>query len=335
MDALKKQLIARALECRSLGIIPIPTSEKKRAVAKWREYTEHPPSEQETIRTFNFSFTMGIALLCGPVSGDLEVIDIDCKNDINGHLMRRYYDLLVAQNRELAVKLPIQRTRSGGYHLLYRCQGVERSQPLARRPATDEELAKDPDQKVKVLIETRGTKGMACISPSEGYSFIRGNIFAIPLITAEERDILLTAARTFNQVKEREKVKRITRFVDIDPATSPIDDYNKRGDIISLLEKHGWHIVDEEPERTIFRRPGDTDKDSSGNFNHRLNLFSTFSTSTEFIAEKGYTPASVYILLEHKGNRSEATKELLRMGYGLSYKEQRQLQQATRMKWKC
>ena len=321
----KDLLIQKALECRALGLVPIPTSDKKRAVAKWKSYYDNRPSEWETLQTFNFSFTAGIALLCGPISNNLEVIDIDTKNDLDGNIMSRLYDLIEKTSPELAAKLVIQQTRSGGYHLLYYSDKVERSQPLAQRPCTEEELNVNPDQKIKILIETRGTKGMACISPSAGYHFIRGNLHTIPQITETERSILLHAARSF---KEKEKVKHTRLYLqkDIDPATSPIDDFNRRGDIVHVLEKHGWIIFDEEPERTVFRRPGDTDKESSGNFNYTLNLFSTFSTSTQFIPQKGYTKAHVFIMLECAGDNSAGAKELLRLGYGIPRRQLREEQ---------
>lgn len=332
MYPTRQQLINSALQCHELGIIPIPTNGKKRAVAKWKRYDETPPALSETLKTFRYSFTEGIAVLCGPRSGNLEVIDIDTKNELEGYLAMRYFVTIKQLNPELLDKLVIQKTRSGGYHLLYRCLSTDRSKPLARRYATPEEILQNPDLKIKVLIETRGKKGMACIAPTNGYRFLRGSLSTINLITDEERALLFRVAASFNQVEEKKKEYQnhyVPRVPTSDPSFSPIDDFNRRADIIPLLLKHGWRIVDDtDPDVTHFLRPGDTDKDSSGNYNRKLNLFSTFSTSTIFIANKGYSPAGVFIQLECNGDDKEGVKELLRRGYGVPYYKQRSTKQA-------
>jgi hypothetical protein len=65
------------------------------------------------------------------------------------------------------------------------------------------------------------------------------------------------------------------------------------------------------------RRPGKGARGGiSATFGHRPGLFWVFTTSTEFEAEKGYTPAGVYAVLEHNGDFREAARELSRKGYG-------------------
>jgi len=334
MEPTTEQLVEMAFRCRSLGLVPIPTNDSKRAVTKWKQYNEIPPSANETRTTFRYSITKGIAILCGPVSGNLEVIVIDTKNDIEGGLAKRYFTIIKENNPGILQKLVIQKTRSGGYHVLYRCETVERSHPLARRPATEAELSRDPLNKVKVLIETRAKRGMACIAPSDGYRFIAGDLTTLSLITNDERKLLLDAATRFNKIVEKRKKRTIhytPKVNNADRSFSPIDDFNKRGDVISLLVKHGWIIVDDrDPDVTHLLRPGDTDKDSSGNYNKKLNLFSTFSTSTVFTAEEGYSPAGVFIMLECGGDDNAGVKELLRQGYGVSYAQRRKEIQAKR-----
>ena len=65
-------------------------------------------------------------------------------------------------------------------------------------PATEEELKKNPNEKFKTLIETRGEKGYIACYPSKGYSIFNGDFKHIPEITTEERDILLSCARALN-----------------------------------------------------------------------------------------------------------------------------------------
>ena len=59
-------------------------------------------------------------------------------------------------------------TPSGGRHLLFRVDGEPlRNTKLARRPATADELAADPDNKLVTLIETRAEGGFPG-APSNG-----------------------------------------------------------------------------------------------------------------------------------------------------------------------
>ena len=79
-------------------------------------------------------------------------------------------------------------------------------------------------------------------------------------------------------------------------------------------------VMRETPDKTVFRRPGLTDHDTSGDFHHRLNLFTVFTTSTDFIANKGYNPSAVYAILECNGDFSLAAKKLLQEGFGVPSK---------------
>lgn len=331
MTPFQKRLFNTACYLRTLGIIAVPVSKKKRPVVEWRNGNKPPPSPEEIKVAFGYSFTTGLSILCGAISGNIEVIDVDCKNDLAGNLMRRLFDLLKKTDPALAAKLVIAKTRSGGYHLFYRCEEVDCSRHLARRPATPAELKNNPELQFVVLIETRGAKGTACIAPTEGYIFLRGNMSSIPTITPDERKKVLDTARHFNQVQEKIKENRpvIRKAQNSDPSFSPIDDYNKRGEIVELLKKHGWKVTnDTNPEKTVFLRPGETDKDSSGNFNHRLRLFSTFSPNTRFETETAYSPAEVFFILEHSGDKKNGVKALLQLGFGKSYREQELMRQS-------
>ena len=75
-------------------------------------------TKNEIERNFGFSTVSGIAVICGKVSGNLEVIDIDTKNDIGGSLYQNIVDNIPD---EIMSKLKVVQTRSGGYHMYYRC----------------------------------------------------------------------------------------------------------------------------------------------------------------------------------------------------------------------
>ena len=142
--------------------------------------------------------------------------------------------------KSLLKKVTIQRTKSGGYHYVYRCTKIEGNQKLAQRNGNEEELKNG--EKVKVLIETRGEGGQIAVYPSPGYEMIQGSWLTIPSITEDERDILIETARTFNEYME--EVKTYTKVEKIKvPGITPWEDYDNRGDVIGLLQSHGWRIT--------------------------------------------------------------------------------------------
>jgi hypothetical protein len=288
---------------------------------------------QKTSKKYNLKDCVAVGLVCGALSKNVEVIDIDLKYDVTGNLFARYKKLINEIDPSLLKKLVVQKTRSGGYHFIYRCSVIKGNLKLAQRRITDEEKIKElsdlkkqfPNEKeevllkriskVKVLLETRGEGGYVVCYPSKGYELVFGDYYSINEITPEQRDTLHNIARQFNEVMEeyrpvkyenRQKLKGI----------SPFEDYNNRGDVISLLEKHGWKIVKRQGNKTLVLRPGSTTSQTSGNFDHDKNWFSVFTTSSEFEPMQAYQPYAVYAVLECNKDFQLASKKLYDEGYG-------------------
>lgn len=282
-----------------------------------------------------------VGLICGQLSGGLEVIDVDTKYDLTGKLFDNYKRIIHDSDPSLLARLVIQSTKSGGFHVIYRCSKIEGNLKLANRPTTDEEkhktyeetykneLKKSTDDnkareiaskaskndKVRVLLETRGEGGYVMCYPSEGYKLLYGDFYGINEITPDERDLLHGVARQFNQVFDEVQVprKELPKKTD---GLSPFEDYNKRGDVVGLLQEHGWKVVGQKGGKTVFLRPGQTTSQSSGNFDHDKNWFSVFTTSTEFNPQHAYLPYAVFATLECGGNFSDASKKLYDLGFG-------------------
>jgi len=83
----------------------------------------------------------GIGLATGSISGNIEVIDIDQKYSLDGKLFDDYKALIAKSSKALLAKLVVSRTRSGGYHFIYRCSVIEGNVKLARRFTTEAEMA--------------------------------------------------------------------------------------------------------------------------------------------------------------------------------------------------
>jgi len=309
-------LLIAAREYKKLGISPISTDANKRSLHQWKKYQDEIATDAELKTMFTDERAKGIAILSGKISGNMEVIDIDCKYDITGSLYEDYIQRLMECDQELVEKLVVATTKSGGYHVIYRCDEIGGNTKLAQRHTTEEEKERNPHEKRKVLIETRGEAGYVVAVPTEGYKYVRHSIRSIPTITPEQRSLLLDTARSFNSVIDEVQ----PAYVENKPFhKSPFSDYNERGDVIALLQKHGWKLVSDNGNKVTVLRPGETTSKSSGDYNREMNLFSVFTTSTQFEANKGYRPAAVYALLECENDFKLAARRLLQMGYGKAY----------------
>ena len=283
------------------GLQFVPTDEKKKPI----------PSEWSTTKKmYDYSNAKGIGLVCGKLSGNVEVIDIDLHHDKEGTILEDYKQLILEQDPKLLKKLVVQKTRSGGFHFIYRCVFIEGNRKLAN----------DVKQGhlIPSLIETRGEGGQIIVTPSEGYQFVQGSIESIPEITKEERAILFDSALALNRHIEAflPTARKVKEMMEATPNEKPWDAYNARGDWQGLLEKHGWKFVRTKGNKHHFLRPGDSVAKWSGDFHEDKNLFSVFSTSTVFEPQKGYSPFAMYAYLECSKDFSEAAKRLLKAGYG-------------------
>ncbi len=63
---------------REIGISSIPVTQDKKPKVAWKEYQKRLPSIQEC-ESWDSIKSDGIAVVCGRISGNLEVIDIDNK----------------------------------------------------------------------------------------------------------------------------------------------------------------------------------------------------------------------------------------------------------------
>ena len=310
----------------------MPVLENKRPIHKQWEQTK---------KEYDFTNAKGYGLVCGEISGGIEAIDIDSKYDLTGTLFNDYKKAIHKIDPKLLSLLVVQKTVSGGYHFIYACDYIEGNKKLAERETTHEErhntyvktleheLAQNKTEKeakaiadnaskndkVRVLLETRGEKGFIVCSPTKGYELIHGDFFNLKRISVEQRNILINVAYSFNEVLKDAPVHKEIQKKDY-KGLSPCDDYNQRGDVVSLLENHGWIIVGRKGSKILFKRPGDTKAEHSGNYDTEKHWFSVFSTSTEFQAQTPYLPYAVFCVLSNKSDYTSLPNVLYDLGYG-------------------
>jgi hypothetical protein len=162
------------------------------------------------------------------------------------------------------------------------------------------------------MIETRGEGGLFLCAPSPGYELVQGDFTNMSVITESERELLLQTAWELNQY--------VPDVVPPPPATSPSmsdgrpgDNFNSRGDVRELLQRHGWALA-QGGENEYWRRPGKT---SGWSATLKDNVFYVFSSSAApFEPNQAYSPFSVYTHLEHSGDFAAAASVLRSQGYG-------------------
>jgi replicative DNA helicase len=320
---MSKPILEAAQEYLGYNLSVIPMGEKKApAIKSWTEYQTSQMSQEDAQSFFTNSIVKGIGIVCGAVSGGLEVIDVDTKYDLTGTLWKDLKEAIEgALPEEVVNSLVIAQSPSGGYHIYYKCTEIEGNQPkLARREATSAEIEKG-DKGPKPLIETRGEGGYIGAAPTPNYIYLQGGPFSIPTISVENRRTLLAVARSFDEMPEPEPVRRpATQYTPRETTSdreSPFDAYNKRGDVIGLLEARGWTVVGRGRERVKLLRPGEAKSKDSGNFHEGKRKFWVWSSSTDFEQGKPYSPSDVFMFLEGcQDDTKLASEKLLELGYG-------------------
>ena len=304
------------------SVIPV-TANKVPAIKEWKQFQTRPMTDGECEKYFKNCY--GIALLCGV--NNVTALDFDLKYDLSLDIFDRFKSKIP---KDLLKKMYVQTTKSGGFHFVFTCQTLENNQKLACRYTTSYErhitymenfqnpLTRDKalkiasNDKARVLIETRGKGGYICINPTPNYKKVYGKLTEI---TPEEYEILMSAARSFNEVREIRQDIRASKYDEWE--LSPFKDYNERGDVVMLLGLNGWDVVGRQSGKSIrFKRPGQVHSASSALYDTSSRIFNVFSTSTGFDVNRGYSPSDVFTHLEANGDTTEAFKKLIEAGYG-------------------
>lgn len=296
---------------------------------------------EQTRKEYDFSQAEAYGLVCGAISDNVQAIDFDLKYAKGTTLWKDFQRAVKEIDPTLLGLMVVQETVSKGFHFVFKCDEIEGNRKLAERETkhsekqetyekafkfeVDKGTAEDEaikiaenaakNDKIRVLIETRGEKGYIAIAPTPGYKLIQGDFFNVKRITPEQRNILINVAYSFNEVL-KEPIKHKEMPTKNYKGLSPSEDYDQRGDVLDLLRRHGWQEVGRKGQKILFKRPGDTKADHSGNFDLEKNWFSVFTTSTQFNAQTPYLPYAVFCTLECGGDFAQVPLKLSELGYG-------------------
>lgn len=292
---------ARRYHAAGLNVLPAIKS-GKRPIGSWKQWTKERPD-------FDAAFPAGLefdalCVVCGPTSGNLEIIDFDQKaTAFDGWAKQLPADLVNS--------LPTETTQSGGRHVAYRCETVEGNKKLARNADG-------------TTIETRGTGGICLINPTNGYSSTWGDWEDIPTITPAQRAQLLDAARACDEPqtpKPEKESTNATRITNATPAPtftgeSVADFLRSNLDIVrQALTRAGWEFLRDEGDFEQWQRPNQPQAGKLGGSlctNPQSDGYGCFHCFTSNAAplevEGNYSPLKLIATLEHGGNESAASK---------------------------
>lgn len=244
-----------------------------------------------------FDNAKGIGIICGELSGGLECLDFDnhqgtAKENLTNFV--KGIDEIYKKH-----KFVIESTQNKGFHMLYRCSKVEGNQKLASVP-----VLKNDRWVPDAIIETRGEGGYFVSAPTPGYKVIRNNILDIPKITVEEREILISTAKSFNEfhVVRKEYYEQDER-----PGDRFNNDLSSVSEMKSCLTSHGW----KELRKGIWQRP-DKKKGISATLGQVApNVFYNFSANAyPFDVNSAYTPFQVISILDYNSDFKAFAKDL-------------------------
>lgn len=278
-----------------LCVLPADLREKRPTLKGWKSFQSHRPIELQVRQWFGPQ-TDAICIITGAISGNLEVLDFDCEAS-------QYAEWASHMPADLLDRLIMERSQSGGRHVIYRCES-----PVCGNMKLSQ--IKRPD-KIDTLIETRGEGGLFLCAPTPGYDLEQGSFEHIPLLTAAEREFMLEVAWSLNLY--------MPPVVDSVGPTGepgqlrPGDDFNERGDVRVVLQRHGWTLV-RGGTNEYWRRPGKT---SGWSATLKDRVFYVFSANAApFDSNRPYSPFAVYTLLEHAGDFEAAARQLRNEGFG-------------------
>jgi|GEM_PF-4956384 len=293
-------MINSAIQYSQAGLSVIPCKgDKTPALKSWTQYQKTAMSEDNILKLFRDA--THLAIICGQVSDNAEILDFDQ----NAAVLGKWSLLIQEKVPGLFDKLVLERSPHGA-HVAYRCPGVKI--PGNTKLAMSEDNA--------TLIETRGTGGYCLVSPSQGYELVQGNFMNMPELTPEEREILIESARELSQFIQPRAVQNKQHAAISTGSLLPGQDYDARADLRSLLLKHGWRQCGTGHDgRERWVRPGKETGYSATLTGGKV--FYVFSSNAErFETGKGYSPFGVYAVLEHDGDFKKASRALSLQGYG-------------------
>lgn len=307
--------LALQYERAGISVLPIRADKTKApAVGQWAHLQQRRATGTEIQALFRGE--CGIAAIGGKVSGNLEIIDFDYAGNFPA------WQELVEEHLGIAFfkRLTIVQSPRPGFHVYYRCEQINGNQKLAMKVAEDPAYLGRKVQ--KTLIETKAEGGYVlmpgcpptCHETGRTYDLLQGAIDTIPTVTTHEREVMLTCARSFNEIvrEEHHESRQVSRR-----GETPGNDFAAQTTWQEILRPHGYKLYTKRGEVSLWTRPGKEHGISASTNYGGSDLFYPFSTNCyPFDSERGYSKFAVYAFLNCGGDFHLAAKELAVKGFG-------------------
>lgn len=314
---------ALAWHAAGASVIPVKADGSKSPACQWKRW-QTQRADQTQIHAWFDRPGHGLGIICGKVSGNLEMLEFEGRAVTEGLLSQAR--AAMADNGQadlwaLVTSGCVETSPSGGIHLLYRVGGqVAGNQKIARRPSTDAELEAAPGARVQVLIETRGEGGYTVAAPSGGkihknggsWTAIAGGPATLPVLSTGQRDALHAVLGLLDAMGEQEGAPAPESPADANLASpSPIlglrpgDDFAAKVGWEEILCPQGWTKAHKEGNGWAWTRPGKKVADgisaTTGTRGDGDNLY-IWSTSTDLPSEEPLSKLYVYAHYHHGGD---------------------------------
>lgn len=293
-----------------INIIPVRSTADSLHLARtpyrgWKKYQELKITPAEVYKQIEEHQTQSVAFVCGPISGNLEIINIDTKTWVGIDVA--LFDQIKKTLPGLFDKMRIHRTPSGGYHILYRIDNHEPDESLDISYKSESK-----DAAIKLI----GAGGYCLIDGCLDYSVHQDN--PIPTISWTDRKSLMAICESFDEKRRTELIKphkNQTETYDI----NPFEDYNnkEKGEI---LTEYGWKIFAENDE-FIWYSYADKSSNISASFNKLRRVYYIFTPSTGFDPSIAYSPSVVLSKLQFNGDTKGTFTYFVSTGFGKVNKE--------------
>lgn len=267
-----------------------------------------------------------VAVLAGKLSGNLVLVDVDTKYK-KGFEATLFKDL-GEYFPEIWNKVRLEKTISGGYHLMYRVclkdiEGCDHLFPsfsgaIASRYATESELKDKPRTGKYGFIEL---KNICQVYPSPGYSVIKSGLdedgWWSANLSWEEHCCLLKLLEDYDELFEDEVKKPVKVKSDIDDyyEENPFSHFNNGNEKESVLERLGWVFKKSNGKWNYYTRPESKTKGDDAIYNTKSNFYKIYTTSSS-LEDKGYSPIGLLIAGMFGGKKDECYAWLVNNGYG-------------------
>ena len=274
-----------------ISVVPIRVDGSKACAVKWKTYQERLATDEELQEWY--AQKNGIGIVCGQVSGGLEVLDFD-----DGSIFWPWFDSIP----DVASKLSVVETPKNGYHVLYRC----------RHLGGNQKIAMDASGK-KVRIETRGEGGYIVgvgsplgVHPISNRTYIQVMGQILPEITeidpAERKRLFQVAARFDQRALPKTATNKKPVYVDSGESNPIIERFKAGVDWADVLPN--WTSQD----GIHWTRPGKRFGISASVVEAQdgTEVLYVFSTSTQLKNEHCYNKFEAFKQLVHGGDNRTA-----------------------------